>query len=223
MTSTRRPPAHRGKIFGVGLNKTGTRSLAVALRRLGYRTLHKGDAGTSRLVEAADNNGRPLLADIGEKFDAYLDVAALTSRYSSLDEQYPGSKFILTTSDEQAWLDSRTKHVMANQERARQGQYHGGWTDIDEAAWRRERIEHNQAVVHHFRERPQDLLVFDIRGGHGWEELASFLGQRPPRSQFPWENRVGSGTYAAEGRRHRLSRRTDLLRGKIHRIVSRPR
>src|SRR5690348_2859590 len=103
------------KVFGIGLNKTGTRSLAMATRLLGMRTLHKGDLATNQLVERAAAEGVPLLTYLGTNFDAYFDVEGLVHRFAELDQQYPGSKFILSTRDREAWLLSREKHVLANQ------------------------------------------------------------------------------------------------------------
>src|SRR5687768_11885921 len=99
----------RAKVFGIGLNKTGTRSVASATRILGYRTLHKGDEATSVSVDRAAAEGLPLLAHIGDQYDAYFDVRALVVRYRELDREYPGSKFILTTRDLDGWLASRER------------------------------------------------------------------------------------------------------------------
>jgi hypothetical protein len=183
------------KIFGVGLNKTGTRSLAAGLRQLGFRTLHKGDRATSHLVHRAHAEGRPLLSGVGEQFDAYLDVAALVQMFRVLDHQYPSSKFILTTREEEGWLASREKHVLANQVRRQDGRYDGQWLTVDRDAWHLERMAHHADVRAYFAARPDQLLVMDVIGGDGWSVLCPFLGVRPPLSPFPWENRAGAGTY----------------------------
>src|SRR5262249_3273856 len=114
-----------GKVFGIGLRKTGTRSIAAATRALGLRTLHKGGRGTSKLVEQAAAEGKPLLTYLGPDYEAYFDVKSIEERFAELDEQYPGSKFILSMRDETAWLDSYEKHVLGNQARAKRGEYEG--------------------------------------------------------------------------------------------------
>jgi hypothetical protein len=200
-----------GKIFGIGLNKTGTRSLAVALRHLGYRTLHKGDARSRELVERAHREDQPLLRYLGSRFDAYLDVSPLVRLFPIADRQYPGSKFILTTRPMEAWLDSRERHVLANVERAARGEYDGPWISVDREAWRQERLAHDDAVRTYFADRPTDLLVMDIPAGDGWEKLAPFLGKPLPSHPFPWENRDGLGTYREEGRLDRTRRRVSYL------------
>ena len=213
--------APRDRIFGIGLNKTGTRSLAVALRSLGFRTLHKGDVATSELVDRAAAERKPLLTHIGDQYDAYLDVDGIVCRFVDLDSQYPGSKFILTTADETAWLKSREDHVLANQKRAERGEYDGAWLDVDVHGWRAERENHHAAVLEHFAGRPGAFLVLDIRGGHGWAELAPFVGCEVPRKDFPWENRKGVGTYRGEAYVRTVRRRADYLIGRVRRGTTR--
>lgn len=202
-----------GKIFAIGLNKTGTRSLAEALRTLGFRTLHKGDPATSAMVENAVRDGVPLLSYIGDRYDAYLDVESLVRNFRLADQQYPGSRFILTTRALEAWLDSREKHVRANQRRAQEGAYHGKWLDLDRDQWIVDRERHHEAVLGYFRGRPNDLLIMDVSRGDGWEVLAPFLGCTVPAVPFPWANRDGAGTYAS-----RAAPRLRLLQQTVRRV-----
>jgi hypothetical protein len=203
------------KVFGIGLNKTATRSMASAMRLLGYRTLHKGDVATSQLVDRAATEGVPLLTYIGDRFDAYFDVQGIVTRFAELDHQYPDSKFILTTRDVDGWLASREKHAIANQTR-------GGYTDdfavVDEEAWIAEREAHHAAVEAYFAGR-SNLLVMDLVAGEGWERLAPFLDRKPPRSPFPWENRDGSGTYRPDTSLDRARRRARYAFARARRLV----
>src|SRR6478609_6913841 len=159
------------KIFCIGLNKTGTRSLSDALELLGYRSLHWGgrDQATAlrrgpeirMAVERALADGRPLLEDI-EDADAYSDILALSTNFDVLDRQYPGSKFILTVRDLDDWLDSRRRHVETNAARHARGEYGGTFLVVDYAAWTSERLEHEGRAHAYFADRPDDLLVLDI-------------------------------------------------------------
>ncbi len=201
------PRSPRPKVFGIGLNKTGTRSIAVAMRMLGYRTFHVGGDKVDALVAAADAAGEPLLTRLGAGFDAYFDVHALVVRFRELDEQYPGSTFLLTTRELDGWIESRRRHVLANQQRAAQGRYRGSWLEVDIEGWRAEYDEHHRAVRSYFSNRPQDLLELDVcsAAADPWHSLAPFLGRPVPARPFPHENRDGSGTYrpAAIGARAR--------------------
>lgn len=215
---------HDGKVFGIGLRKTGTRSLAAATRELGYRTMHKGGGSTSRLVDRAVDEGRPLLTHLGAHFDVYLDVESLVRNFRLLDQQYPGSKFILTTRDIESWLASMERHVLGNRERAARGEYDGTFLEVEPERWREDFVDHHAAVRDHFAGRPDDLLELDVAAGHGWERLAPFLGCKIPSRPFPWENRQGAGTYRAQALAGRVRTTARAVRHRVlrSRWVRRP-
>lgn len=182
------------KVFCIGLNKTGTRSLHEALQLLGFRSVHWGgsDPATAvrrgaeirQAVEGALREGRPLLDDL-EDADAYSDILALSTNFDVLDVQYPHSKFILTVRDLAGWLHSRRRHVEANLERRARGEYDGTFLEVDIDAWVAEALDHEARVRAHFADRPGDLLVLDIVAGDGWERLCPFLGRPVPEPPFP--------------------------------------
>jgi hypothetical protein len=182
------------KVFCIGLNKTGTRSLHDALQLLGLRSMHWGgpDLATAvqrgpeiqAAVERALHEGRPLLDDLDEA-DAYSDIRALSEHFDVLDRQYPGSRFILTTRPLDEWIASRRRHVEDNVARRERGEYDGGFLEVDEPAWRAEATSHEARVRAHFADRPDDLLVLDISSGDGWQELCPFLGHPVPNVPFP--------------------------------------
>lgn len=177
------------KVFCIGLNKTGTRSLHTALELLGLRSIHWGGPVLQTAVqrgpeiraaiERALAEGRPLLEDI-EEADAYSDIHALTVNFDVLDRQYPGSRFILTVRDVDEWVASRERHVHANLERQARGEYEGTFLEVAPDAWRAEMIDHEARVRAYFADRPDDLLVLDVAGGDGWTPLCSFLGLPVP-------------------------------------------
>lgn len=182
--------ADRLLVFGIGLNKTGTRSLHEALEALGYTPLHWGGPASRLAVERAEAEGVPLLTHL-PGHDAFSDILALSERFDVLDEQYPGSRFVLTTRSLEGWLASRRRHVERNQLEAAAGRYHGTFLEVDEDAWRAERAAHHDRVRAHFAERPDALLELDIErdGARGWDLLCPFLGVDVPALPFPWEGR----------------------------------
>src|SRR5688572_9537210 len=101
-------------IFGIGFHKTGTSSLASALRYLGYRTVH----GDGRESWAGADEGVTLinLIESGnyrlptfELFEAFIHnpYAAI---WRQLDEMFPAAKFIFTLREEDAWIDSCVRY-----------------------------------------------------------------------------------------------------------------
>ncbi|SRR6266508_5501223 len=182
------------KIFCIGLNKTGTRSLHDALEMLGFQSVHWGgpDLATAvergarvrMAVERAVEEGRPLLDDL-EDVDAYSDILALSTNFELLDRQYPGSRFILTTRPLEDWLASRTRHVEANLARRARGDYDGTFLIVDHDGWEEEFTRHEGRVRAYFAGRPDDLLVMDVAAGDGWEKLCPFLRVPVPSARFP--------------------------------------
>ena len=93
----------QSKVFGIGLSKTGTTSLARALEILGYNT--RDYLGVTRY-----SPGDLTSIDLDEvnANDAFTDTP-IPSFYRELDKMYPGSKFILTVRDMDGWLKSCKK------------------------------------------------------------------------------------------------------------------
>lgn len=176
------------RIFGIGLNKTGTISLHEALERLGYRSLHWGGPEPRRLIERAMEAGRPMVDDLSE-YDAFSDIWLLSQNFELLDRQYPGSRFILTTRDLEGWLESRRHHVEKNIARREQGLYDGIFLTVDYDEWTRLYHEHHDRVLAYFAGRPRDLLVMNIVGGDGYEVLCPFLDEPVLDEPFPWRHR----------------------------------
>ncbi|HHM04769.1 MAG TPA: hypothetical protein ENJ19_03390 [Gammaproteobacteria bacterium] len=176
------------KIFGIGLSKTGTTSLAGALTILGYRT--RDYIGVTRYTP------RDLSCIPTEELDvhdAFTDTP-IPSFYRELDQAYPGSKFILTVRDAKGWLKSCKKqftvrHAEIQNEATRlltQEMY--GCTSFDEEKFLAGYNRFVAGVKEYFKDRPQDLLILDLCGGEGWAELCGFLGKPVPDVPFPVSN-----------------------------------
>lgn len=194
------------RVFGIGLNKTGTTSLTRALEILGYSALHN-DADVEEAMQHAHREHAPLLTYASDA-DAYLDIRAVERWFDLLDQQYPGSHFVLTTRDLDSWLRSREQHVLKNRARAESGEYDGQWLSVDLDDWRREWHEHHDRVRSYFDGRA-NLLELDITAGDGWELLAPFLGVAVPDQPFPWLQRATARTPL-----ERLTRRVRGLLGR---------
>ncbi|HSX20248.1 MAG TPA: sulfotransferase, partial [Gammaproteobacteria bacterium] len=175
------------KVFQIGFSKCGTSTLADFFNRNGVPAVHHdfGHLATSIFRNAKE--GLPLLAPQYAQYSAFTDMERMyedpplnvgMSLFKELDKQYPGSKFILNTRNKQAWFQSRAKHRVGNQ---------NGPTlleinikifklSADEvlAKWSREWDDHHQRVQEYFKDRPEDLLIFDIDHDSP-EKLTAFL------------------------------------------------
>jgi len=194
-------------ILGVGLSRTGTKSLARALQILGYRTLHNDRERLNPII---------LGEDVTPDFRVYDDVDAVTDLPSAyffreLLQAYPEAKAILTERDTNSWLRSYRSHVVAQGPpetknflnklllllgRPKQVKQHElfrykiamrnlvyGSVEFRELLNRDKFERHNAAVK---QEVPaQRLLVMNIIDGDGWEKLCAYLGVDAPSIEFP--------------------------------------
>jgi 3'-phosphoadenosine 5'-phosphosulfate (PAPS) 3'-phosphatase len=176
------------KIFGIGLSKTGTTSLAAALEILGYRTRDYPGLSSYTPGDLSCIDQQVLAQN-----EALTDTP-IPSFYRELDQHYPGAKFILTVRDMDGWLLSCKKQFTPKLAE-KQNEAHNrlfmdlyGTTVFDEALFLRGYQQFVEGVRHHFRDRPQDLLVLDVAGGDGWDALCAFLGKPVPEIPFPKAN-----------------------------------
>jgi sulfotransferase family protein len=176
------------KVFGIGLNKTGTSSLHRALELLGYRSVHWGGLETHEQILRAIDDRKPMLDYLDPEPDAVSDVIAMTYYFYLADLEYPGAKFILTLRDIDEWLDSRRRHVERNQRMKDSGNYDGAFLTVDIDTWVQEYRRHEAVVRDYFARRPADLLCFRPAESD-WQPLCDFLGLPVPEQPFPWENR----------------------------------
>ena len=184
------------KIFGVGLNKTGTTSIAKALEILGFDCVHWQSEKKGNIKDLIEKNNKidlPLLTGI-EEYDAYFDWnhPRTNHLFKKLDHQYPDSKFILHTRPIEDWINSRYQHVSSIPHLTKwQKKYPDNpWYNLDVEAWKIEYEEHHNDVRSYFKDRPDDLLVFDLFGGDSWKELCDFLQVEKPKVDFPIENKA---------------------------------
>jgi hypothetical protein len=177
------------KVFGIGFHKTGTTSLGVALKALGYQTCDGawpireaiGHPEMMRLLR--DNQLEPIMR-VAEHYDAFTDNPWFIL-FRELDRRFPGSKFILTARDERRWLESAVRYFGETDSDLRTWIYGASRPTGNEHRWVERYREHVELVHAHFRHRREDLLVVDWEQGSGWDDLGRFLGRAPPSQPFP--------------------------------------
>ena len=181
----------RPKVFGIGFHKTGTSSLAVALRHLDYRV-----TGPNFVYhEDIARDALDLALKLVPKFDAFQDNP-WPILYRELDARFPGSRFVLTMRPTEKWIRSAVRHFGSTPTPMRKwiyGEGHGAPAGY-EAIYVERYERHNREVEDYFRDRPDDLLVLRVTEGDGWEKLAPFLGIDidVPTIPFPHAN-AGAG------------------------------
>ena len=181
-----------GKVFGIGLNKTGTSTLGACLTTLGYRHRSYSLRQVQRL---RTQQWDALLADYAaaDSFDDWPTPRL----YRQLDEAFPGSLFILTRRrSTEDWLASISDHALRTRWRegmlVRHTFYGCPYPQINPALYRRAYEDHQAAVHEHFRGRPQQLLELCWDDERDWTRLCGFLGVPVPDVALPHVN-AGAG------------------------------
>ena len=197
-----------------GHGRTGTTSLQTALEMLGLKADHYSKR-TMELVHAAEHASPAVDWSLFEEVDAVID-APIPSVYMELLEAFPKAKFILTVRDPNSWLKSFRSHYnkfaevepssvlpsdAALQLNPVSNTFYASGMSVspnrmldfgsnnpsDSQALKRY-LQHNMEVQ---REVPCDrLLVLDIVGGDGWEQLCPFLTLPIPAEAFPHSNKT---------------------------------
>jgi tetratricopeptide (TPR) repeat protein len=197
LRSPRYPDYSEPKLFGIGLSKTGTTTLAAALTLLGFHTLHGINPLTGEVISDDD-----LVI-----FDAFTDTP-ISARFESFYEQFPNSRFILTIRPFDDWVQSISRHwrrhlgtsdfgaIKAAMAEPKAFHYGIEFRNINRSlyfnfsSYREAFDAYEQRVRRFFQDKPADrFLELNIIGGDGWSKLCAFLGRDVPSVPFPWENR----------------------------------
>lgn len=179
------------KVFGIGLNKTGTSSLKAALQTLGYRV-----CGPRRdLLTDFRKGDFSRFDDVVRSYDGFEDVPwPLAFRYL-FDRYGDDTRFVLTIrSSPDAWFKSIENHARTSKLTTRTWLLtYGtmrpfGRADEYKALYSR----HNAEIREFFTQRGAEnrLLELCIDQSTRWTELCRFLGEPVPNIPFPHANRT---------------------------------
>lgn len=163
------------KVFQIGFSKCGTSTLNFFFSQNGISAIHHDHGRLAVSIYENAHNGFPLLSQNYEKFFLFTDMEKMYADppisipmlfFKELDRQYPGSKFILNTRDKQDWLKSRAKHPVGTNFTETLLEKNSQILKVTPEEvlerWSIERDQHHQAVIEYFKDRPDDLLIFDI-------------------------------------------------------------
>lgn len=191
------------KVIGVGVGRTGTYSLKLALERLGLGPCHHMEEVLQNPAAqvplwAAALQGRADWATIYRGYSSTVDWPT-AGFLRELNAAYPSAKFILTHRSAESWVQSFSATIfqllsgevagppqlqplleMAGGVIAKTGFRNG----MDAGELARAFDAHNAAVKATI---PADrLLVYQVK--EGWAPLCAFLGVAEPAELFPRSN-----------------------------------
>lgn len=179
------------KIFIIGLPRTATTSVCLAMLGLGFKTAH--NAYTQHAFNEAQ-----VLAD-----------TPIFCDYQHLDCHFPESKFIYLTREASVWLPSikqLLQRMMTNLQRN-----DGGFNPhlkrcynevfspltIDNIAQDDFLLQcyqrHQQQVFRYFKHRPSNLLTIDVSKPESYQQLLAFLGIEPSQAKANGFEKINIG------------------------------
>lgn len=109
--------------------------------------------------------------------------------FRELDQQYPGSRFILNTRDIERWIRSRMEFLHSDYNFCPHGDdVHDSHLEL-ENCWRAHWHTHLRSVKEYFSEWPEKLLEFDIETD-GIDKIISFFDEYDLDStKWGWHNK----------------------------------
>lgn len=155
------------KIFQIGFNKCGTRTIHNFFLKNGIKSVHWKTDLIANTIHNNFLNNFPLLTGI-DKYKVYTDMENVSTQiyahilyYKELDKQYPNSKFILNIRDRNKWIKSRLNHGGGSYLRTTMN-FHRYTKDQVVDMWINDWETHIKDVKDYFKDRPKDLLIFNI-------------------------------------------------------------
>ncbi len=177
------------KVFGIGLNKTGTTTLGTCFTQLGLNHL---SVRHDLLIKYRDGRLEDVFAVL-DRYDSFEDWP-YPLMYREIFERY-GSKalFVLTTRrDAQVWLNSLKAHSLTTPpvHHSRLLAYGYNYPHENEQHHLDFYERHNREVRAFFaaNDASDRLLEVCWENGAGWPELCAFLGVTNPNVPFPHAN-----------------------------------
>ena len=206
------------EVVGLGLGRTGTLSLKLALEQLGFGKCYHMDSLLDQPQDIVhwkelDTAGRTDLDRLFSTYRAAVDFPT-AAYHRPILSHYPKAKCILTVRDEDAWYASARATILDAEpslggkirmslklpfsRRQRQllevAQLAGSFWQLDAE----DEVVRRARAIQFFRDWneeiqatiPRDrLLVYNVR--EGWEPLCAFLGVGVPAGAFPRSNTRG--------------------------------
>ena len=204
------------KVVCAGLSKTGTKSIAKALRILGYTVydyLEHRDIHGKEWFEIYCQGKPPDFVSMYQGVDAVIGLPA-SFWYEEVFNAFPDAKVILSvrngSDDDWAESWSRQNEIMRNPGFLKKvavrwlssANHRKGWQFFDVVTvgtygsmdskstvlFKKKYREHNERVQAVIPK--EKLLVYNVK--QGWKPLCEFLGEDEPDQEFPRENVGGS-------------------------------
>ncbi len=161
------------KIFIIGLPRTATTSVCLAMLEQGFRTAHNAYTQDA-FLQAQVFADTPIFCD-----------------YQKLDKHFKNSKFIYLTRKPEKWLPSikqLLQRMIVNLQRTDGGFnphlkrcYKDVFSPLNEENLNSDEFllscytRHQQGIIEYFRDRPEDILTIDVCDEASYSAMLAFL------------------------------------------------
>ncbi len=183
------------KVFGIGLNKTGTKTLSKALSTLGFVNTPSLDLKNSpkkrwELTTDWSKNRLNSIVTFSADYNNFEDWP-WPLVYKEMAEEYHDAKFILTVrKSSEVWFNSLCKHAKNVSDNKFEKLIYGYHMPHD---FKKEHIcfyeDHNKKVISFFKQyAPERLLIVCFEEGDSWDKICAFLNKKSPTKPFPHAN-----------------------------------
>ena len=189
------------KVFCLGLSRTGTTSISVALHTLGYH-VHHFCPYLARFARAGSDE---LVVDTryADAFDAQTDIAPALV-YRDLARLYPNALFVLTTRPREKWGAAMVRFCAKHRRMFQTLPFpdtdryftamYGAWATMDANEWAAVYDKHVAEVAAFFDAEGKDrLLQLAVTRGEGYAQLLPFLDRHDPGAVAPAPHRPRAG------------------------------
>ena len=194
------------KIICAGYGKTGTKSIAKALRYLGFTVFDWEEQTLDFLdhwVDVFQNGAKPDVKRVYQNADACIDFPGVFFFEEILDA-FPDCKVILSVREEDSWIESAVRQlnasaavrsevmIMLSQTNRKMAYVFDSFLNAAYGSCnpKSTHVLRKRYRIHNHRVKsivPADkLLVYNIT--QGWKPLCDFLESEVPNVAFPHEN-----------------------------------
>lgn len=174
------------KVIGVGLCKTGTKTLKFALMELGFKNPKKCK---QKYTTWYKNGEYHKLHEVARKANNISDLP-WALMYTELDYWFDDLYYVLTVrKNADVWFGSVMNHIATRgMSNLNFQNIFGMSTDsVDEKRLKKFYLDHNRKVRDYFKGNRRFTEVCWEKGD-GWPELCAGLDLPIPFKDFPWEN-----------------------------------
>lgn len=169
------------KVYCVGWHKTGTTSLAEALRALGYNVCDDAYRFPPQSSKFEDT-----IQTLLRGYDAFVDMPWPVLGPKKMRE-HPEWYFIHTTRPADEWWESAHRHFSGTSHPVREWAYGEGDPAQAPDKWRRTYKAHNE-VVKSLKRDVEHYLHLPLHADEKMGRLCSFLGRATPPIDYPHKN-----------------------------------